>query len=290
MRISNNQIYDSFLRYDKIHQKDIARYTDQISSGKRILTPSDDPTALARSLKTRETRNEIDNYINNINDVQTREVSAQTALTNIYETAQDARVEIIRLLNHGVLDQEDAQIVNDYLQGLKEYMIDQANTKVGDVYLFSGTKSDTAPFDSAGNYQGNQETQKVAISKGYEVDATYDGSRLNMKDLIGALDAIDAAIQAGDLTSITQDTLNQFDRGMDAISKERSFIGNQAKNVEEFKLQHETFKTVYNNIVSNLEDADITQAIANLEQAKVAYEASMTVFTQNRDLSLLKFL
>ncbi len=294
MRVSNNQIYDSFLRYDKTRQADIARYTNQIASGKRILNPSDDIVSVAKSLKVKESAKEIDGYLRNITTVKNREITAQTALTNIYDAAQDARVEIVRLLNHGVLDQEDAQVIDDYLQGLKKYIIDQANTKIGDVYLFSGTKSDTKPFNSDGSYNGNEETQTVPVSKGYEVDATFNGKEaLGVLDgkikVVEILDNIHDKIQAGTLTGIDNTMLEAFDKGMDEISKHRSFIGNQQKSVEDFKLQHEAFKTMYNDMISSFEDADITKAVAKLEQSKVAYEASMAVFSQNKDLSLLKY-
>ncbi|SMC09314.1 flagellar hook-associated protein FlgL [Nitratiruptor tergarcus] len=294
MRVSNNQIYHTFLKYDKTRQENIARYTNQIASGKRILNPSDDIVAVAKSLKVKETANELDGYLRNITTIENHQIAAQTALTNIYDAAQDARAEIVRLLNHGVLDQEDAEIVDDYLQGLKNYIIDQANTKIGDTYLFAGTKSDTKPFNPDGTYNGNNKTQTVPVSKGYEVDSTFNG-----KEVLGAqsgkikivemIDRIHDKIQAGTLTGIDDSWLEEFDKGMEEISRHRSFIGSQQKNVEDFRLQHEAYKTMYNDMIAKFEDADIAEAVAKLEQSKVAYEASMAVFSQNKDLSLLKY-
>ena len=294
MRVSNNQIYNTFLRYDKTRQTNLARYTNQIASGKRILQPSDDIVAVAKSLKLKETNQQIDNFLNNITTVKNRETAAQTALTNIYEAAQDARVEIVRLLNHGVLDKEDADIVNDYLKGLKKYIIDRANTKMGDTYLFGGTITNKPPFKEDGAYVGNTKVQTVPVSKGYEVEATYNGkaalgAQSGKIKIVEIIDRIDQQIQNGTLSGINDDWLKEFDEGMSEISKYRSYIGSQQKNVEDFKLQHENFKTVYNEMISKFEDADIAEAVAKLEQTKVAYEASMAVFNQNKDLSLLKY-
>lgn len=294
MRVSNNQIYNTFLRYDKTRQSELAKYTNQISSGKRILQPSDDIVAVAKSLKLKETNKQIDNFLNNITTVENRETAAQTALTNIYDTAQEARAEIVRLLNHGVLDQEDAEIVNDYLQGLKKYIIEQANTKVGDTYLFGGTLSNQEPFAPDGTYLGNEEVQTTPVSKGYEVEATYNGKEaLGAQDgkikIVEIIDRIDEQIQNQTLSGISDAWLEEFDAGMNEIAKYRSYIGSQQKSVEDFKLQHENFKTVYNDMISKFEDADVTEAISKLEQTKVAYEASMAVFSQNKDLSLLRY-
>ncbi|BCD61885.1 flagellar hook-associated protein 3 FlgL [Nitratiruptor sp. YY08-26] len=325
MRISNIQSYNTFLQQIKTKQKEIAKYTDQLTSGKRILSPSEDMVAIAKSLKMRQTNKEIDNFLNNITDVRNRQETAENAISNIYETAQDARVEIVRLLNHGVLDFEDAQIVDDYLQGLKKYIIEQANTQYGDVHLFAGTKSDSKAFESVqatngktydGIYGGNEEVQKVPISKGYgdgyEVDATFNGAealgtlvplvdennnpivdsngnQLKQLKIVKLIDDIHSAIQNGDLTQIDESILNDFDEEMKKIDSTRAKIGNQLKTMDKFEEQYNTFKTSYNEMISSLEDTDIAEVITKLEQSKVAYEASTAVFNQNKDLSLLKY-
>jgi flagellar hook-associated protein 3 FlgL len=296
MRISNEAIFNTFVKYDKVRQKEIARHTEQISSGKRILTPSDDFAAMAKSLKFKEVNKEIDNFLTNISSVKTYQTAAQTAMTNIADAGAEARTEIVRLLNTGVLDQEDAEIVNEYLQGLKDYMIDQANTKVADTYIFGGTKTDTPPFGFDANnqlqYKGNDQEQSVPIAKNFEAKSTFDGSkRLGLKEMTEVIEQIRKAIEDDkDLTQITDALLEKFDEGYNKLLKNRSFIGAEERTLEEFKLQHETYKTVYNDFISNLEDADIAEAVAGLERSKVAYEASMAVFTQNKDLNLLKYL
>ncbi len=294
MRVSDNQFFGSFLKYDQIRQTNLEKYSNQISSGKRILSPSDDVVALAKSLKLKETNTQIESYLRNITSVQAKQTAAENALSNIYDTAQEARTEIIRLLNHGVLDQEDAQIVGDYLKGLRNYIVDQANTKVDNVYVFSGTKTDTPPFDNSGNYQGNSEVQNIPISKGYEVQGTFDGGKfLDAQNhpikIVQVLDKITQAIDNQDISNITNQDLADFDEGMKAIGESRSLIGAQASNLEDFRLQHEAQKTLFNDMISKLEDANITEAISKMEQSKVAYEASMAVFSQNKNLSLLKY-
>ncbi len=266
----------------------------QISSGKRILEPSDDTVALANSLKLKETNSQIDQYLRNITTVSARQQTAETALSNIFETTQEARVEIVRLLNHGVLDQEDAEIVANYLGGLKQYIVDQANTKLDNVYLFGGTKSSTAPFSSDGTYQGNEKVETIPVSTGYELQGTFNGKEAfgavgGKLKVVEVLDQIISAINSGDLTNVTENMLQEFDQGMEAISKYRSFIGAQAANLDEIRLQHETKKTFFNEMISDLEDANIADSITKMEQAKMAYEASMAVFNQNKELSLLKY-
>ncbi len=294
MRVSNNAVYDTFLKYDRAGQKDIARYTQEISSGKKLLLPSDNFASVAKSLKLKESNKDIDNYLTNITEIKNRQIAAQTAITNIADAATEARVEIVRLLNTGVLDQEDAEIVNHYLQELKEYMIDQANTKIGDSYLFAGTKTDTKPFEVINKelvYSGNDGEREVNISKNFSANSTFNGNKLGLEEIVKVIEDIDTAITIDqDLSSVSEDSLKKLDEGISKLLQQRSFIGSQERVVDSFKMQHDSFKTVYNNFISSLEDADISEAVAGLERAKVAYEASMAVFTQNKDLNLLKYL
>ena len=294
MRVSNNAVYDTFLKYDRTRQKDIARYTDEISSGKKLLLPSDDFTSVAKSLKLKETNKEIDNYLTNITNVKNKEIAAQTAITNIADAATEARVEVVRILNTGVLDQEDAEIINNYLQELKNYIVDQANTKVGDTYIFGGTKSDTPPFSIENKelvYSGNESETEVKISKNFSASSTFNGNELGLDKIVKVLEDIDTAITDNqDLSTIPEDSLTTLDEGIAQLTKKRSFIGSQERVVDSFNMQHESFKTVYNDFISSLEDADISEAVAGLERSKVAYEASMAVFTQNSDLNLLKYI
>ena len=313
MRISSNYIYNTYLKYDKTRQKDIEKYTKELSSGKRILTPSDDPISLAQSLRFKSVRKDLDGYLKNIKIVQNTQEIAEESLKNIIESSQEARAEIVRLHNTGVLDSEDAKILRDYFKDIKDYIINQANVKIGDKYIFSGVKSQNAPIDTSdGTYNGETEETTVPISKGVEVPIRFNGKdylgvdsndnkMILVKTLDKVIDIIDNAVSgSGSLNSIndpnaitvngqSMSILEAFDKGLDAVMQHRSVIGTQNRTADDLKSQHEMFKVHYSNLISTLEDADFTQSVAELEKSKVAYEATIASFNQNKDLSLLNY-
>ena len=68
-------------------------------------------------------------------------------------------------------------IAND-LEGIKQNLIDIANTTINGQYLFSGTALDTMPIDDLGNYNGNAESIKAVIGTNQTSNYNINGQSL----------------------------------------------------------------------------------------------------------------
>ena len=92
MRISTNQIYDQNMRSIMQNQGDLAKTQEQLASGKRIITPSDDPVGAAKVLRLTEEIDELTQFQRN-NDLVTGSLEQQEAvLTNITNSVFSVRV------------------------------------------------------------------------------------------------------------------------------------------------------------------------------------------------------
>ncbi len=312
MRIPDIAFYDTFLKHDRIRQKEIERYTKEIASGKKLLAPSDNTLDTVNTLRLDRLISEIDTYDRNIKTAKSVLDIAESTLGNIVETAQEVRPEIVRILNIGVLDKEDAQILRDYFQSMRDYIIKTANVKIGDSSLFSGVKAQVDAFDSNGVYQGSQEETTLPVAGGVELNTNFNGKEylgVNEKSgkmvLVEAIDKIIQTIDSGDLSDLNKPSidvkvngkdygkvtiLEAFDIGLDAVSQHRSMIGEQMTVADNLKAQHEAIKVNYKELKSSLSDADYSETITKLEQAKTAYQALLASIAQNKDLSLLTYL
>ncbi len=182
MRIPDIAFFDTFIKYDRLREKDLERYTKELASGKKILSPSDSTVDNIRSLRFKKLTDDIKAYNRNIDMVKTNLDIAESTLGNIVEAGKEVRVDIINLMNYGVLDYEDAQILRDYLQSMRDYIINQANISIGDARLFGGVKSQIDPFDSRGIYQGELVDTTVPVAPGVELNTTFVG-----KDYLGTI-------------------------------------------------------------------------------------------------------
>ncbi len=176
MRISDLGIFNRYLRYDKIQQEKIERYSNELSSGKKILSPSDSTIDNARTMRLKSINSEIDSFLRNMDFVQTTQNVAEQTFDNILNISSEAKIDILQLFNTGVLDEEDAQIYKEYLTDIRDYIVNQANTKIGDNYIFGGIKSQTPPFDANGYYDGDTKDTKAPIAAGTDVPIKFIGS------------------------------------------------------------------------------------------------------------------
>lgn len=311
MRITDLLRYDNYIKNDQIRQNEIEKYSKQIATGKKLLSPSDDTVATVASLRLKTINQDIERYGRNMDFVLNVLDSAETQLNSIAQAGQETRVEIIRLLNTGVLDKEDAKVLRDYFVNMKDYIIKQANFKIGDTALFGGVKTQTDPFASDGTYQGEITETKVPVAPGVELNTTFNGkvylgvnNTSNKMILTEAIDKIveiiDRAISGtGSLGELNTATINvngnnvkileAFDIGLNTVMQYRSVIGTQVKTIQDLKTINDQNKVFNNDLISKLEDTETAEAITNLKKAQVAYQALISVFNQNRQLSLLEF-
>ena len=182
MRIPDIAFFDTFIKYDRIREKDLERYTRELASGKKILTPSDNTVDNVRSLRFKRLSEDIQTFNRNIDLVKTSLDIAESTLGDIVETSKEVRVDIVNILNTGVLDYEDAQIFKDYFQSMRNYIIKQANVSIGDSRIFGGVKSQIDPFDQRGIYQGEFVDTTVPVAPGVELNTTFIG-----KDYLGTI-------------------------------------------------------------------------------------------------------
>jgi len=320
MRIPDISFFDTFIKYDRLREKDIDRYTKELASGKKILSPSDNTIDTVRSLRFKRLNNDIETYNRNIDLVKGTLDVAESTLGNIVNAGQEVRVEIIRLMNTGVLDYEDAQILRDYLNSLRDYIINQANVSIGDSRIFGGVKSQIDPFDpNTGVYQGETVETTVPVAKGVELNTTFNGQsylgvntntgKMAMVDaideIISIIDGASASPPTRSLEEINTATINvtvdgknygnvsileAFDIGLDKVMQYRSKIGEQMVIADNLKIQNDTMRVNFSELISKLEDSDYAGVISELEKSKTAYEALLASIAQNKDLSLLKFI
>ncbi|PMP76795.1 MAG: flagellar hook protein [Sulfurihydrogenibium sp.] len=311
MRITDLLRYDNYIKNDQIRQNEIEKYTRQIASGKKLLSPSDDTVATVASLRLKTINQDIERFGRNMDFVQNVLDFAETQLDSIVKAGQEVRVEIIRLLNTGVLDKEDAKVLRDYFVNMKDYIIKQANFKIGDTAIFGGIKTQTDPFTSDGTYQGETVETKVPVAPGVELNTTFNGAvyigvnsvsnKMIITEAIDKIvDIIDRAIAGtGSLGELNTATINvngnnvkileAFDIGLNNVMQYRSVIGTQIKTIQDLKSINEKNQVFNNELISKLEDTEAAEAITNLQKAQLAYQALISVFNQNRQLTLLNF-
>jgi flagellar hook-associated protein 3 FlgL len=158
MRISTGQLYDSSLQSVLSNQGDLFTAQNQLSSGKRILRPSDDPVGAAAVIRLTEELAQLTQYNRN-NDLLTNNLSQEeVVLTNITDSVNRARVLTVQAGN-GILTDEDRKAISVEIEQIRDEIFDLLNAQNanGD-YLFAGYQSESPAFSFNSSAIGNQYT------------------------------------------------------------------------------------------------------------------------------------
>ena len=134
------------MRYLSQNYSRLSELNDQMTSGKKISKPSDDPVVAMNGMHYRSQVKEITQFKRNLNEGFSWLDNADSALNETGEALQRIRELTVQASNDSYDSSERGNIA-DEIQSLQEHLVSLADTKVGDTYIFSGTDTDKTPIN-----------------------------------------------------------------------------------------------------------------------------------------------
>lgn len=164
---------------------DLTKTQNQISSGKRINVPSDDPAGTRDSLQLHTTIDQVNQFIRNINFNTLSLQSGDTALNTVGSVLTQAKQLAVSQLN-GVTTGQIRGFTGSAVGQLVTQVLQSANSKVNGQYIFAGTNNLTPPFSASASgavYTGNSDSLQIEVATGYKVSVGLPGSQVLGTDL-----------------------------------------------------------------------------------------------------------
>jgi flagellar hook-associated protein 3 FlgL len=296
MRVNPNMVPDVLAAISQAQEAQDAAL-QQISTGRRVNQPSDDPATAAALVQNQSRGDAVDQYTQNGNTVLDMVQTADSALSSVVSDVNQAISVGVEGAN-GTMSDTDRQTLANQVAGTLSSVVSLANTSYGGIHLFGGTATTTVPFTadttstSGYQYNGNDGVNSVAIGDGYEVPVNVPGDQLfqhSGADLLGSLQQLVTALQGGDTTAIGTAT-NQLRSALDCVNQERTFYGNVSNqiNAQESFLQNETVSIKAQE--TSMAGVDMATAAANLSQAQIATQAALEAAAKVLPESLLNYL
>ena len=153
----------------------------QISSGRRILTPSDDPIAASRALEIRESIGRLEQFDRNANIANNRLNREESALGAVNNSLQRVR-ELALQANNATQSVESRRLIAIEMRQALDEMVQIANQRdAGGRFLFSGNLEGTAPVTrvaAAFQYNGDQGQRLIQIGEGRQVPDGDSGAAI----------------------------------------------------------------------------------------------------------------
>jgi flagellar hook-associated protein 3 FlgL len=184
MRISTALLFGQGVKAIQEQQAALARTQQQVATGKRILSPADDPAAAKRLMDLDQSLALTRQYTRNADTATNRlslEDSALEGATNLLQRVRELAIQS----NNAVLTDADRGALAEELAGRLGELLGLANTRDGNnEYLFAGVSTQTRPFSrAAGNtfsYNGDQGARELQIAPGYHVRVGDSGADVFM--------------------------------------------------------------------------------------------------------------
>ncbi len=297
MRVNPNFNSDMASLMDQAQQAQ-NNAAEQLSTGRRVNLPSDDPAAEAAMIQENSQSAAVDQYTAN-----------SSSLTNVLNTANSTISSIVTLLQRAVslgveganstMNQSDLNSIAAEVSSIQRQVLSLANTSFAGQYLFAGTATATAPFvvnasdPTQIDYAGNSQQNKVQIGTGLSVNANLPGSSIFSQpgaNVFTALQSLVSALQSGDTAGIATAETGVSD-SLNAVDTAQVFYGSTVEelNTNETYLSQEklTITSYQNTLVAS----DTATAATNATQAQIILSATVAAAAQvDQQANLLSYL
>jgi flagellar hook-associated protein 3 FlgL len=267
----------------------------ELSSGKKINQPSDDPYGTTLSLQMRSQLSQLDTYSKNVDDGTAWAQAATTSLSQVDSMVQRIReltVQAANGSNSASDDQAAAAEVNQLIDAIKQ----NANAQYNGQYIFSGTSTQTAPYQSGSNdtYQGGTGAITRAIGPGASIQINADisqvlGSAGGDGKLLDTLRTIASDMQSGNSGALGAD-ISKLDTNFSTLTQVEAHVGAVSDQLQMASSRLEALRVNDTQVLSNTEDADMAQTEIDFSTQQAALQAALQAGARIVQTSLMNFL
>jgi flagellar hook-associated protein 3 FlgL len=285
-----NDLQQSLNRLDTTQQ--------QLSSGKKINQPSDDPYGTSQAMSLNGQLSSLNDYTNNITDGTAWTQQATTSLGDIDSMVQRVR-ELVVQASNGTYTQSDlnasASEVNQLIDAIKQ----EANASYNGQYIFSGTSTGTAPYQtgSTDTYQGGTGSVNRLIGPNTTLSVTTNISSLlgngqasGDGGLLDTLRTIASDMQSGNTAAIGGADLKNLDSNFGTLTQMEANVGAITNRLTLASTRIQQLQNSDTAALSNVQDADMATVAINFSTEQAAYSAALKAGANIVQSSLLDFL
>lgn len=300
MRVTTQMAVDNLVRNLDRSFGRMVKYQQELSSGTRLNTLSDDPAAVERSLALRTELRNIEQFQKNIDDGTGWLELSEATLAELETVFVEAR----GLAVQGASDTYDAQqrgaLANQIDQFL-EHAVSLSESRYRGRYIFAGTQTAEPPYNAVRDQDGmilrlaprgsTDGTIEREVADGIVMQVNTQGGEL----FEGSLNAFDVlidlrdALAANDVTQVRASLTSLADM-REQISTVRGVIGARVNRMELTRNVLDRVSAEMTGILSEDEDVDLTSTIVNLQQEQDVFQAALASGSSVIPQSLMDFI
>jgi flagellar hook-associated protein 3 FlgL len=282
------------------NQSRLSKTQLQLATGKRILTPSDDPAGATKTLDLQRYLETNKQFLSNMGFARTRLETQETALASVTDLLARAS-ELAVQGNNATASASDREAIAAEVDQLLEQMLALANTRDSNgEYLFGGLRRDSAAFvrDSvtgAVSYDGDDQQRQIQVSEVRRLADADTGQDIFM-DVAGAggASAFDILAKfAADLRTSgasLSDSIGNIKLAMQQVLDVRARGGARLNALDDLGNINEDLAVTLESQLSEIKDLDYAEAVSRMNRQLLAFQASQQSYARLSQLSPFNFL
>jgi flagellar hook-associated protein 3 FlgL len=299
IRVTQNILNSNMLFNLQRNNKTMETYQDQLSTGKKINKPSDNPVTAVRGMFYRSSLSEIEQYKRNLDHGLSWMTSTDEALNEVTEVVQRVRELTVQGLN-GTNDATSRSAIAEEINQLKNHLGEIANTQFSGKYIFAGTDIKNPPYDTDANIANSTKEFRNTNPEVLELEAGFKSNIqinvrgidiFNNQDIGGVFNVLsDIVDQFRNSNENNSDHLKKLDNQIDNILRERAELGARMNRIELAMSRIDGIEVSTTSLLSKEEDVDIAQVIVNLKAQENVQRAALSAGARIIQPSLVDFL
>jgi flagellar hook-associated protein 3 FlgL len=275
----------------------VNKLQQQLSSGKAISMPSDDPTGTNKALLVRQALAGNAQQTRNITDGKNQLATTDSTLQTMISQVQKVRDLTVQALNSGAQDATSLQDIATQVTGLRQTLLGAANTVSQGRPVFGGITSGSLAYDTNGQYVGVGDGTNPATAVNRRV-SDVEAIRVDIsgpeafgpaggKDLFAVTANI--AADVGNTSKLRGD-LSDLDTVLQTMTTALADVGTRAARMDTAAQVNSTQQLNLTSLQSQTEDIDVAKTIMNLQMQQNAYQAALSATAKSIQPSLVQFL
>lgn len=318
MRVTNQMMTNSFLRDMNRNLNNLSKLNKQLTTGKEISKPSDNPFKTARIMQMYSDISANKQYNENIKDTINWLDTTDVALEQIGNSFQRVR-ELMVSAGNASYGSDELKAIKDEINEKVNEIGQILNTNFDGKYIFGGTKSSSKPvgvnivdgnnslsfIDKSGNDTAdenilNQINSKlvVEISQGVNMEYNVNAKEiLNFKDASGneidimsLMNDIINNLQSENSSDVVNGNLADIDSVLSNVNKLRGEVGAKQNRMDSAKAQNEEQNLSMTDVLSKTEDIDLAEKTIQVATLQSVYMASLQTSAKVLQATLIDFI
>jgi flagellar hook-associated protein 3 FlgL len=295
MRITASMLAREVTRLVQRGTESLNRSLERLSTGRRVNRASDDPIGTILILRLRRGITQVEGDSRRLEEALMLPRASDAALNQAISLMQRVRELMLRASNDTLTASERTALAEE-MSTLREELVHVANTRLGDRYLFAGTKVHTPPFVLQSNgevvYQGNEDSMSLALSDGESITLTLPGQEVfqAQEDVFALLQDAITALRNGEADTLRESLLERLDAGLQQMLDAAARLGAQTNWGERTLATLNWYQETLRESLSRVQDADVTEEVTTWRLREATLQATLLAASRILPLSLVDFM